>query len=373
MIRHLLSDRGIREAQAEGYLKIYPEPDDKQRQPASIDLKFSEIVDSWPLARVRRDTDELRMNQGSMNVLLPMHENEVKTTTSVAFGRILMPFVEMRSSMRRMGCYCRVPIFNGANGLGPTPEYYTVTIEVVNHSNLKIRLNEGDRIGQMLMFFDSPPISDLNDPTIQYLAESPREDYKRLLRMDHGTEVVSKRWLDALILDGYMRVEPRLKLRKGFVELHAGRHARVLRKGVKIDFAPGMKLSGLLEEVTLPYVLEAGEFIDVDTVESLSLSKYVGMVFYNEHIFDYLKPSKLAKYSNMDDLPLTCKWDGWVDPGYDGSGVPFSRQPKTNSHEDIMIREGDVLGYGHVFYFPNGVERSYGSRSLGSHYQNNQK
>ncbi len=40
----MLSDRGIKEAEREGMLKFDPKIKDIQRQPASIDLEFAEVV-----------------------------------------------------------------------------------------------------------------------------------------------------------------------------------------------------------------------------------------------------------------------------------------------------------------------------------------
>ncbi len=60
--------------------------------------------------------------------------------------------------------------------------------------------------------------------------------------------------------------------------------------------------------------------------------------------------------------------EGWIDPGYKGG---FSRQPKWVSFEGNkrIVRPGDVLGFGQVYYFPNGVERPYGT--AGNNWQGN--
>ena len=77
---------------------------------------------------------------------------------------------------------------------------------------------------------------------------------------------------------------------------------------------------------------------------------------------DRLDPRSELKLLNMSE--------GWVDPGYTGC---FSRQPKTFQTAGHTIREGDVLGHGLIIFFANGVQRPYGSKELGNHYQSKTK
>ncbi len=361
----LLTDRGVREAEISGMLRLDPKPDGKQRQPASIDLEFGEIVDREPLP-IAGDGHEDRW-RGDTSTLLPKHENDVKTTTSIWSDSVLRPFAEMRSSMRRLGCYNRIPAFNAAYGLGSIPGGYTVTLEVVNYGSMGIRLKKGDRIGQLMVFFDSPSREDLDDPHVHLLPNISKAEYRRHLEIDSGYEVKSGREIRALASKGYFSVEPEMTLRKNLIEVHAGRYAMVLRADGAIDFSSRPDGRELFEEVELPYRIKPGEFIDVDTVESLDLSKHVGIIFYSEDLFERFYATKEKIERGRTDRELAIKWDGWVDPGYSG---PFSRQPKTFYPMGKLVKQGDVLGYGSVFFFPEGVERPYGSSGLGSHYQN---
>ncbi len=142
----------------------------------------------------------------------------------------------------------------------------------------------------------------------------------------------------------------------------------MLRKDVSVDFASGIDISSAFEEVALPYKAKPGELVEVSTVEGFDLSKHIGIMFYTDMI---MKPfPSLADMEAMQvdfaDRDFRWIWDGWIDPGYKG---PFSRQPRTYNHDGRVIRPGDVLGYGGVFFFENGVEREYGRKELASHYQ----
>ncbi len=364
--RNLLTDRGIREAQAAGMLRLDPELEDKQRQPASIDLKFDEIMDGEPVYGANRKSN--LDTQGSKDTLSPKYESDVKTTNSIVLDNLLTPFVELRSSMRRLGCYSTIPRVSAT--YAPEAQKtggYGMAVEIVNYSDMSIRLNKGDRIAQLMLFFDSPAKELLDNPNVYLTPNASKEDYKRHLEIDHGYEVESNSELRSLASKGYFGVEPGLSIYKGLLAVHAGNRARVLRYSGLVDFSSKLKMSEFYEEVELPYRMKPGELIDVDTVESLHLSKHIGIIFHSEYLFKNFFTSRKAIDMGKSDSLLTLKWDGWIDPGYSGG---FSRQPKTYYKEGKIIKPGDVLGYGSVFFFPEGVERPYGSSGLESHYQN---
>lgn len=361
--RRLLTDRGIREAEAMHMLRLEPKLDEKQRQPASIDLKFDYVIESETLPRW---TVEQVNTFDNKNALMPKCASMVMTTNSMSFDNVLMPYAELRSSMRRLGCYSRIPAINVAYGLGSFGlDSYSIALEIANYSSMKIKLKKEDRIAQLMVFFDSPPKEALDNGNMYFTPNISREDYKRHLELDHGYEVNSQSELRSLISKGYLSVEPKPVFKKNLIEVHAGKYARVLRKEGDIEFSSRPDARELFEEVELPYKMKAGEFVDVDTVESLGLSKHIGIIFYSEYLFENFFRSADAMHRLRVDSELAWKWDGWIDPGYDGM---FSRQPKTYYEKGKLIKPGDVLGYGSVYFFPNGVERQYGSDGLGSQY-----
>jgi len=364
--RNLLTDRGIREAETAGMLRLDPELEGKQRQPASIDLKFDRIMDDEPVYIANGKFNEHISDLD--DVLKPKYESDVKTTNSIVLDDLLMPFVELRSSMRRLGCYNLIPWISAtyasnAKNIGG----YGMAIEIVNYSDMGIKLRKGDRIAQLMLFFDSPSREALDDPNIYLTPNASKEGYKRHLDIDHGYEVTSNSELRSLSSNGYFNVEPNLSIYKGLVAVHAGKRARVLKYSGFVDFSSKPKMSEFYEEVELPYRMKPGELIDVDTVESLHLSKHIGIVFHSEYLFKSFFANRRAIEMGKSDSLLALKWDGWIDPGYSGG---FSRQPKTYYRDGKTIKPGDVLGYGSVFFFPEGVERPYGSDGLESHYQN---
>ena len=105
-----------------------------------------------------------------------------------------------------------------------------------------------------------------------------------------------------------------------------------------------------------------------ETKESFSLSEHIGIWFW-DNLVEYREqiPHMQDLVSLGVNLPLNSIPDGWIDPGYNG---PFSRQPKWLNVNGVQrqVREGDVIGTGKVYFFPNGVDHVYGSKGK-SHYQ----
>jgi len=57
---------------------------------------------------------------------------------------------------------------------------------------------------------------------------------------------------------------------------------------------------------------------------------------------------------------------GWVDPGYSGHITAHPIRYKIPR----LLKKGDTFAYGVLYYYPKGVRRKYGEKSLDSHYQN---
>jgi deoxycytidine triphosphate deaminase len=303
------------------------------------------------------------------NLLIPRHEHDVMVTNSIILDNIVTPYIDLRSSLRRLGCYARIPAMMGAYGWGSMgPHSYTITTEIVNYGDIEISLNKGDKIAQAVFRFDSPTKEELDNEHIYLIGgDAKKEEYRKRLELDHGWEVETTKELKSLVRKGYMKVEPELSPLKGTIEVHAGKHAKVLKKDIKIDFSSKQDISNAFKDVDLPYELKPGEYIDIETAESFDFSGHVGVLFTNEPPF----PSRHSHMSFIRerDHGMRFIWTGWVDPGYAGA---FSRQPKTYFKDGMTIKEGDVLGYGTVVFFPNGVERKYGNKDLDSHYSNSE-
>jgi deoxycytidine triphosphate deaminase len=359
----LLTDRGIKDAEAQNMLRIDPKVNSKQRQPASIDLKFKRIDDAEAVNGAFKSYDSYRYN----SALFPGYETTVNTQSSIMFDNILKPFVELRSSMRRLGCYLPIPAMQAGDGWGPLGfGNYNIALDIVNHSTIPIKLHRGDRIAQLMVFFNSFSREDLDNKNILLNPNLSKDDYKMHLDLDHGYDVLSQGEIRALSSKGYFKVEPELSMRKGLIKVRAGKTARIITRSEPVVFSKRPKFSELCTEVELPYRLKPGEFIDVDAAESMDLSRNIGITFHSEYLFTNFLASKKKIEIGAADYKLALKWDGWIDPGYKG---PFSRQPKTYFKAGKLIKPGDVLGYGRIYYFPAGVERMYGHSGLYSQYQ----
>ena len=358
MVMYYLNDRGIKEAVKNGFIDFQPKLEDSQIQPASIDLFFDGVEDYSQVMAVKEKP------HGNDSILYPGFSTDVAATQSVHLYGILSATVELRSSLRRLGCYRRVPSVMSA-GLGHSGyESFRIGLDIVNPANIAIKLKKGDKIAQMLVMFDGPTEKELLNDNIYFIHD--KTEYRKYLDLDHGMEINETNEITKLSARGYFSIFPAEKFRKGFLEVHAAERAFVLKDRVEVDFNARKSLEDRLKEVSLPYKVKPGEFVMVDTMEKMDLSENIGIQFYNAvaslTLRDFDRFSK-----SLADSQLRGIYDGWVDPGYKGA---FSRQPRTYYYNGVTIKKGDVLGYGRIIFFPNGVERSYGSKGLNSHYQN---
>lgn len=349
---YYLTDRGIRQAIERGLIAFDPPLEDYQIQPATVDLCF-DSVDSM----VSMDAEGNRVSWRDGEIPA-RHEVELLTMQSLRFQRGILFDHELRSSLRRLGCYSR-------GGGMSDPGTGRVMVDVINPSRMAIQLSPGDKIGQMFFSFykcdDAIGYEDGENP--DGLPSFSR--FAELLALDHGWTVTGEHWVRYLYRQGLFSVGEELELEHHLVKVHAGKTAKLLRGGGTVDFSSRRSIDEMFDEVELPYTIRDGDHIMVDTKESFMLSSHIGIHFF-DNAFGTRRGLTIFEDRRPYDFALGHMPDGWVDPGYEGS---FSRQPKTHS-PGMTIREGDVLGHGLVFFFPNGTERAYGNPELGSHYQN---
>lgn len=353
--RLFLTDRGIRQALDSGLLKFYPPLEDRQIQPASLDLLLDSVVENFPI-------DERCAKPWEGNVLLPNSQVELRTSQRMEFAQGLGFYTELRSSLRRLSCYT-------PSGITMMGEGDHVHVEVYNPGRITVNLARNDKIAQLVFCFSkfSAGASLHKSGFEGYEAEA--EVHEKLLLLDSGYPVRKSSEARKLLVDGYFAVTPEAKFEKGLLCVHAGDNARVLRQDVVFDFSAKTDLSGLFEEVRLPYRLRPSEHLIVDAVESFELSSHVALQFYGNMVGtrSMISPFNHSFERAVADFKLSGRPDGWIDPGYKGA---FSRQPKTFFEEGVLIRPGMCLGHGLIIFYPNGVERPYGSQGLNSHYQN---
>lgn len=352
-----LTDRGIRQAVERGFLRFDPPLEDRQVQPASVDL----FLDSFE-GVFRTEAYEGELRRGDGLVIPGQHETTLRATQTIDWVPPLGFHGELRSSLRRLACYTPV----GNIHLDSVPNGSKMLLEVNNQSLIDLVMSPGDKFAQALFTFYKTDDAYFFERD-GYDSGGAGQQFARfgeLRQLDHGWTVTDECWLRWLHEENYFQVLPEFVNERQLLRVHAGSTARVLRDRICVDFSSRKSIDDAFETVELPYRLMPGEHIVVDTRESLKLSPHVGVHFYD----NLLGTTRGITHRSprQRDFPLSCLPDGWVDPGYEGT---FSRQPKTLDEEGVVISPGDVLGHGVVIFYPNGVGREYGSEGLNSHYQ----
>jgi|GEM_PF-2226201 len=374
--KRILSDKGIKQAIDFGLIKTTPafdyNADTKRIQPATLDVKAREIDEIETI-----DDENIIWNNNAPKdkiVLKAGSISSVNLTEFVEFNNFyghpffISPTTEARSSLRVLGCFIPdhgIYFFSG-------PKYSQ--IELGNFSQNDIIIPKEERIAQIL--FHVNPFADRNfnipeNKNLTELGEKARS-------LDMGVEVWGEH-LKTLEKTGDLKVSPKLSIDDSVFVVHAGNVAYRMKKIEKgIDFSKRNDYTKdmLWEPIDISngYTIKPFEHVMIETVEKFELSNKVGIRFWDNLSYDEIK-KRCNSFSNPKDVDILIKntklmWltDGWVDPGYIGS---FSRQPKWMTERKIY--PGDIVGYGQVFYFPNGTGKSYGDSSLGSQHQNKEK
>ncbi|MBU1989069.1 MAG: hypothetical protein KKD94_06350 [Nanoarchaeota archaeon] len=173
--------------------------------------------------------------------------------------------------------------------------------------------------------------------------------------------------LQALIDLGELQISPECYYTStGQILLHAGKtETKNKQKHVilyKDGRTEGIDITSIESE---NHIIKPGEFVDIQTLESIKLSDKIGMLVK----YDVFNPfdDELFQVTTSEDYWLTkISGGGWIDPGYEGG---FSVQRKSFL-EEVIIKEGEPVAIGIIFSFPDGVSKKYGHHR-GSHYQGN--
>ncbi|MBI4150968.1 hypothetical protein HY492_02470 [Candidatus Woesearchaeota archaeon] len=301
--------------------------------------------------------------------LQPRSVNELIMTETIWMPfDFISPSIEARSSLRRLGCYSPTQgryFFTSEDGLH---------IELGNFGHNEIRVGKNDRLAQL--FFKVAPFTDTYDCLPADFYDRPEECKalgERVRALDMGIQITKSKHLGELVREGHLKVTPELHAHTGLIKVHAGDVAYRMRKidgGIVFKDRAKYSDSDLLEPIDIKkgYVAKPFEHVIVPTRESFELSPHVGIRFWDSLIGMPQKHNSVLLSKNLWNLDFMNLTDGWFDPGYKGG---CSRQPKWLTGRSIY--PGACLGYGQVFWFPNGVETPYGSIALGSQYQGQEK
>lgn len=362
----ILSDRGIRQALAHGFISVKPGENIEVRiQPASLDVCASFVDDREPFS-----ADYPRL-EGSRLTLSPGMISTVSITDEVEHGshptRLSKYFIgwtaEAKSTLRRLG------VFAARCGAAFPPTSVGYGVELGNFNSNPIHLYPQQPIAQLLFTvrYQNPEFLP------QHHEAALQELWPRIQTLDRGVELQADTQIQNIMQQGFFTVSPRLMTYGGKVLVHASSHAyrmRSLKGGIDCNKLKSYSSETLLEPISLDggYTVKPGDHLVIETLEQLELSRHIGIRFWdNWHFADDLPQGRTHMDSLvklMSNSHFVYLSDGWVDPGYKGG---FSRQPKWLTGR--TIHPGDVLGFGQVFYFEKGVEFPYGHSSLNSHHQ----
>ncbi|MBI4181585.1 MAG: hypothetical protein HY520_01300 [Candidatus Aenigmarchaeota archaeon] len=350
--QRILSDRGIRQALAQGFLTLDPPHplEDARIQPATLDVCIRRVEESW---------------EGLLEDVLPARAvSTVYLTEAIDVGqlrgdhpRYLSVSAEARSTPRRLGAYMANHGAYFPTGPGGSE------LEIGNFGPNAIQIPRGERIAQL--FITVRPYED--DECVWGGHESsPQGDSIR--ELDMGVELQDAAALRELVVRGYLEVSPALATGRGMLVVHAGEIGYRLREVGTVSLQD-VEREDLWEPFSLGrgYLVQPNEHVVIPTQEAFTLSPSVGIRFWDNLLVQVLhraprQPAARAE-ELVKNLPLLGLTDGWLDPGYQGG---FSRQPKWLTGRTVF--PGQPIGYGQVFYFPRGVERPYGSAGLESRY-----
>ncbi len=368
----ILSDRGIRQALDYGMIKVHPslENDAKRIQPATLDVKLCNIDEAWGLPDESGNAKRWGENQTfyarNMMTANLTEAVDIGQLSKTGFHEFFGLSTEARSSLRRLGCYISNP------GFFFTTADNQSQVEIGNFSHNDIHFEKGDRIAQI--FFHARPFQDygiLSFGTDEEQKEA-RKKGEMIRSLDMGIEVRSNRQLRELQSKGFFEIFPKLELRRGSICVHASRTAYRMKKiegGIifkdRDKYSPDVLLEPI--DISKGYAIRQFEHIIIETEEQLKLSPHIGIRFWDNlrFITEGMKSYRHLRdvEESAQNIEFSSLTDGWVDPGYVGG---FSRQPKWLGKR--IVHPGDVVGFGQVFFFPNGVGKAYGDASLGSQY-----
>lgn len=317
----ILADSMIKKLMDEGKITVDPKPGEKQMQPASIDLTLDSIYRLMgdggvidPMDPGSFHYDEVHPTMGSWT-LKPGDLHFFKTAETVGFGgKAVKSYIAPRSSMAR-SMVETVPMSGEVPHWMSEPSRDKIFGTLMSHS-FRVSLKKGDRIASAVFFAEGG------------------EERKRDLTADYFETPKDK--VGVIDLDKLAKMKP-----------FKPEHSRMI-------------------------VVDKGKTAKVTTMESFDYSngKTAGIVSFRGG-------GVLTNYGNMANYmmglantpngttPLSTGWAPLVDPGYVGklSGfLAYYGMPK-------MLKSGDKVMTITEYGMKGKVERLYGGKNLGSHYQ----
>ena len=353
----ILSEKGIKEAIAEGKIKIDPSPDEEQFQPSSLDVKVgsARIFDDEVRWRYyedckRRETgdprhDMLIREEGipdSYGKFVPDERDALLRLTHSSVTDIFFHekitfnpeeywmSVDLRSSRGRLGLSPRLEI-------PVRQEDGRYCLEVRSYNPNPLLLYGHSKFAQV---FFHPKKSEGDG----YLVNDPREALKIAKKVCEGP----------FTMDGF------------FLVLDLGDWIwRCLPGSGEIDTKENTNT--YYEQIPTHWPLEITnkDSTIAPLVPSVNLPEDIGIrLFHEKHYHASHNERYFFPYDERFDLNA-----GWGDPGYHGN---LTAHPRTIHYPRILVRGRPVCYAAFYRYKKNRVGKVYGSETTNSHYQHSE-
>ncbi len=399
-------------------MNITPSPEENQFQPASLDVRFGlvEIIDGKIINENLQRYDNYIQNNGK-HIKFPS-DSDLESSEKLAeflennpeylefidsidnfvdnLPRNIRPFEEDGSFILESGqqayiysleqffdipdwlsMFLELRSSNGRRGLSSADDLVQnlsyegrVKMSVINKNPNPLRFHEGDRFAQLFFEVDDNvsyiPNTFLGRAYSSVHKKVPlkyKHSFKNLgintgiVRNVHNSQIMNENGINYLIDKGLLEVSPGAVIENDHLVFTCSDTARSFKKNFGIvDTHEDYDDKDLYDMIDLskPYRILKDDLLVVKLEEQLKLSSHVGILL------------KFSHPSNDNNLFNHKVGAGWVDPGYEGQVTIHDWTWFMN-----ILKKGNVVMSGYVYYFPESVGNSYGSPELGSHYISN--
>ncbi len=365
----MFTDNQIRRLIDDGAVSVTPFPEEKQFQPTSFDWRIGavEIIDDKTIYAnhreyIRRFSEGPEDDQsyedfvGSIDefvdslggdiryldkdepfVIEPGQQAIMYSLEQFKIPDWLFPFSELRSSNGRRG------LFPGDDLVQDLAYEGRVKMSVVNKNPNPLRFYGGDRFAQL--FFEAK--------------------HKSHVDIDGGY-IVGEDCIRLLVEKGLLEVDPDVVIKNDQLVFTCSDTALSFKRELgTICTREKYEDDIIYDKIDLSKVYELNEedFFVIKLEQNLKLSNQVGILL---KLSQSLNDSYLCDYKtglNVNHIFNHKVGAGWVDPGYEGQVTIHDW-----THFVNQLAEGKAVMTGIVYFFPEPVGNSYGSKGLGSHY-----
>ncbi len=403
----MLTDNQIRRLIQDDVVNITPSPEENQFQPASLDWrigaveifdnktissnvlknnihnkaflknlkgkKWLDFIESQHIFADNCDKNIRPLNKDESFIIEPGQQADIYSFEQFKIPEGLFLLSELRSS-------------NGRRGLSPVDGYTQnllyegrVKMSVVNKNPNSLKFYRGDRFAQLFFevtdkfrYIPMNSLTGIDDYSLLNRYNTSFDSVAITSEDIPSAQLMGKEGINDLISKGLLEVSPEVKIHNNQIVFTCSDTASSFKKNFGIiDTYEDYDDNVLYDKIDLSrgHMLKGDDLLVVKLEQYLKLSNHVGILLKLSHPLNdnYQHKDEAHSYSVNDNYLFNHKVGaGWIDPGYEGQVTMHDWTNLIN-----LLREGDVVMTGTVYYFPEPVGNSYGSGKLGSHYVNN--